>query len=359
MMHILNHILRAGVFLVVLGACAEPTHINGSCNVSADCHTRENRHAIGSICNEAILRCECPQGSVTCCPDGVLPGTCAATCSPSQACSALPGFAADAGSDDASAEDAAGPDADAGPAPECEHDAQCPDAPYEECGQGRCIAGRCELEILVGPIASQKYGDCKRRECTELGNLKEVTEANDTYNDMNDCTDDFCTDEGPVNSQEEDGTPCAKNSGYCYQGGCVECIGISKANTCDDGLVCDHFWCEPLALCMNGECGGDCAPCGIGSPCLIDSDCVGNACIDSVCKLPTCDDGRMSGAEPGLDCGGPSCPPCPDGEGCQWPTDCNSGVCKYGVCEAATCIDGIHNGDEGGVDCGGPCPECL
>ncbi|NND93635.1 MAG: hypothetical protein HKN45_02155 [Flavobacteriales bacterium] len=47
----------------------------------------------------------------------------------------------------------------------------------------------------------------------------------------------------------------------------------------------------------------------------------------------SCVDNVQSGAEEGVDCGGP-CPPC------------------------VSCSDGILNQGETFVDCGGPCPPC-
>src|SRR5215208_5227604 len=121
----LLHALQAGLFVVVLGACAEPIFTDGNCRETAHCHTRENTQADGSVCNEEVGRCECGPGIVVCCPGRVLPGRCAPSCSPEETCPGSPILAsADAGGNDADA----GPDADAGDAwhPECEDDSQCP-----------------------------------------------------------------------------------------------------------------------------------------------------------------------------------------------------------------------------------------
>lgn len=239
----------------------------------------------------------------------------------------------------------------------CVTDADC--VPFDaECLPGSCLLPKGECVFPEGEIlASQKYGDCKRRECS-AGKVELLTEANDVYDDSNDCTLDICTDEGPLNVVEEDGTPCeGEVVGHCFQMSCKECIAGNPWAECNGGLVCDGFWCEALASCGNGECGGVCAPCGIGQNCSIDSDCVTNACIGGKCQAAACDDGRKNPGETDVDCGGP-CPPCPAGEACVQPEDCESGVCKHGVCEAPTCVDYTLNGGETGIDCGGPCSPC-
>jgi hypothetical protein len=63
----------------------------------------------------------------------------------------------------------------------------------------------------------------------------------------------------------------------------------------------------------------------------------------------------QNGSESDVDCGG-SCAPCGVGGACDSGSDCDSGVCDTDECAAPTCSDGVENGDETGVDCGGTCP---
>ncbi len=71
-----------------------------------------------------------------------------------------------------------------------------------------------------------------------------------------------------------------------------------------------------------------------------------------------CTDGKKSGDETDLDCGG-SCAKCADGKACAKGDDCKSGVCEGGMCKAPSCTDRAKNGDETDVDCGGSCPKCA
>jgi len=46
-----------------------------------------------------------------------------------------------------------------------------------------------------------------------------------------------------------------------------------------------------------------------------------------------CADGRVTGDETDVDCGGTECDPCVSGRSCVEATDCESGVCTTDVCE--------------------------
>lgn len=48
-----------------------------------------------------------------------------------------------------------------------------------------------------------------------------------------------------------------------------------------------------------------------------------------------CDDGRMTGDESDVDCGGADCAPCQAGKRCSEARDCISGVCNRFVCAAS------------------------
>ena len=96
--------------------------------------------------------------------------------------------------------------------------------------------------------------------------------------------------------------------------------------------------CETAVLDTNGkriECGDGpaCTPC------------------------PPCLDGKKSGDETDVDCGG-SCPKkCGNGQSCKVNADCDHDRCVGTVCiQAPTCTDSFKNGDETDVDCGGSCP---
>jgi hypothetical protein len=330
-------------------ACAAPENIGGTCGTTDDCFDNMNRQPIGSICKESMSKCECPLGQSVCCETAVSPGYCGAFCP------------FDCANPDAGAPDASAPDASVDSGVECADDSDCPErAPSPECGRSICVNGACELVIEVGPLQSQRYGDCQRRECDERGIVVIVEDTSDVYNDGLECSFDYCEGSQPVNKLAPDGFTCPQaDEGYCYKGACAHCIAIIPVASCQEaGLVCDGFYCESFALCNNGACGGECAPCGVGSPCSLGADCVSKSCMGGACALPSCSDGVKNGGETGIDCGVDACSPCPDGGGCQMPADCISGVCKAGECEAPSCFDQVLNGGEEQTDCGGPCDPC-
>jgi hypothetical protein len=342
----------AGVLPVFLFlACYSPRLVGGRCYRTADCHTNENKQAVGSECNEVIERCSCPPGTEECCPDGVLPpGVCAFSCAPEDACTLY------------WREEDAGVDAPPPPPPlppECTIDSDCEQPMDARCGEGACVDGKCELTIEVGPLKAQLYGDCFHYQCNVQGEVLKTLNAADFYNDGNECTFDYCKGIQSVNQVVLDGTSCLSDSGYCYEGECVECVDIMPEASCGEGLACDGFWCESFADCNGGACGGICAPCGTGAPCGVDADCISSRCEAGTCALASCSDGRKNANETGIDCGKACGIGCPDGDRCAWHNDCASGVCKAGICQAPTCFDMTQNGGETSVDCGGECDPCL
>lgn len=121
------------------------------------------------------------------------------------------------------------------------------------------------------------------------------------------------------------------------------------------GVGCGDSGAEAAADCSDGvvngdetdiDCGGGCAPCGVGQACESYRDCAGGVCAGGVCGTGVhdagVDDAGVDDAgsddagidDVGLDAGGDSGP-------------------------QATCDDRIRNQDETGIDCGGAeCPSC-
>jgi hypothetical protein len=155
--------------------------------------------------------------------------------------------------------------------------------------------------------------------------------------------------------------------GACWFGACsfpdyrVAPASDPLATVCSDG--------RPSGAETGLDCGGGCPPCGMGEPCDKHSDCVSGACNDGTCQMPTCTDGVKNATEADVDCSGP-CAPCPPGRDCEEDADCAEGVCSASgsacegdacpkpFCQLATCTDKVHNGTETGVDCGSNCGVC-
>lgn len=165
----------------------------------------------------------------------------------------------------------------------------------------------------------------------------------------------------------EAGAACKRNSD-CVRG--LSCTAGTCGSHCGDGVQSGDE--------TDLDCGGSCGPCPSGSECVADSDCESAAC-DAVpfeyddendgskavvqlreCAVDACFDGRRSGAETAIDCGGPSCRKCALGEAGTLASDCASGFSDGTYCVASACQDKTRNADESDVDCGGAssCARC-
>src|SRR5262249_32521894 len=152
---------------------------------------------------------------------------------------------------------------------------------------------------------------------------------------------------------------------------CVTADGVSGAQSCrSDGA---GYWpCFPAPPCADArldgsetdvDCGGpECAPCGLGRVCRLDSDCATERCANGACAelTMTCTDGAKNGTETDTDCGGTHCPPCAVGKACLMQLDCSTRSCMEGVCAQDQCANGVRDADESDVDCGGMgCVACA
>ena len=251
----------------------------------------------------------------------------------------------------------------------CTVAADCPQPGDPRCGTATCEDGACGLKLKpFAKLASQIAGDCKELWCDGFGNLTELPDGSDTYDDGSQCTMDICQAGQAKNQPYPNASVCPETgTGYCYSGACVTCI--PNMTFCAPGFVCDGLLCVPMD-CENDQwdqglgetakdCGGPCRPCDPGNGCKIPEDCAQGVCAGGICPLPTCTDGVRNDEETGVDCGGPTgCPLCPAGEGCKAAADCLSKVCWAGKCQPPKCDDGIQNGDETDWDCGGACAPC-
>lgn len=227
-------------------ACATPEYLGGRCAEDEHCHTDMNPHPDGTVCGPSDT-CECPLGTKECCPKGSSAGACTTACLVPDQCA----------EDGAGGSGAGGGSGGGGGGGVCSTDSQCPQPVEAECGEGTCVKGTCKLSIHKGPLPSQRYGDCKRRECDLKVVVVEVDDSSDFYNDLNQCTIDFCKDSTPMSFTQADGSPCS-GGGYCYQEACVECIQWMGGASCSGNHVCDTYWCVPVGQCA-GDCGGVCS----------------------------------------------------------------------------------------------------
>ena len=89
-------------------------------------------------------------------------------------------------------------------------------------------------------------------------------------------------------------------------------------------------------------------------------DCKSDVCSANVCQATGCNDGRKSGTETDVDCGGAECKKCAASQACAVAGDCATGVCTSLICQASKCDDHVKNGNETDVDCGGGgCAACA
>lgn len=215
--------------------------------------------------------------------------------------------------------------------------------------------------------------DCGGADCFGCEGGTPCTAASDCVSAI--CDDQICT-HANCTDLTHNGTETGQD---CGGPECPPCAGqqpCTQPTDCQGGLLCVAQLCVPptcVDQAQNGaetgiDCGGGTCPgCDAGGPCAIPGDCKTSVCTAGVCAMPTCNDGVKNGLETGTDCGGgpaSTCPACGVGSPCMVGTDCASGACSpmTMTCGAPGCGDGISNGFETGVDCGGGaasgCPAC-
>jgi hypothetical protein len=131
------------------------------------------------------------------------------------------------------------------------------------------------------------------------------------------------------------------------------------------------------------DCGGSCAPCGLGQRCLATTDCgswpgcdplAGCACSATTnrCVYNHCSDSVRDFGETDVDCGGGVCAGCGPEKACFLDSDCsttlsgcdvNAGGCFCDLdtetCVYSHCFDHKYDYTETDLDCGGPaCNPC-
>jgi hypothetical protein len=167
------------------------------------------------------------------------------------------------------------------------------------------------------------------------------------------CTMGVCTS-APLSAD----TMCSANGGHLCEssGNCVGCVTHADCQNEGDG-ACVAGVCQP-ASCSDGfqngnetdvDCGGGTCPgCADGKKCKQNTDCASSACdfVTGLCVSSTCSDQRQDGAETGIDCGGGTCPACANGKKCVLDRDCISDACdsNSSTCVSNQCADGTRTG---------------
>ena len=102
---------------------------------------------------------------------------------------------------------------------------------------------------------------------------------------------------------------------------------MTVTNACEDGVR--------SGMETDVDCGSVCGEqCGIGQGCAIGGDCQSGFCHATtlLCVSTSCEDGRVSGSEADVDCGG-GCAPCAVGRACVQNSDCEgTSACSGNFC---------------------------
>jgi hypothetical protein len=254
----------------------------------------------------------------------------------------------------------------------CKTDGDCPN-PMNQCTEAVCLQGCCgtsPVPMGMGTLV-QAPGDCKKLVCDGKGGTTTVPDDSN-YDDLNPCTMDSC--QGGTATHAPIAGACSVDGGaVCGDpdgGAAGQCVGCNLPSECP-AMVCKANTCLPAScgdMVQNGDetdvdCGGTtCPACADHLHCLVDMDCQSKVCDPALkkCTPPTCTDTVKNGGETDVDCGGPVCPKCGPEKSCAKDSDCVGNACVGSVC-VPTCTDGVKNGGESDVDCGmvcGPAGGC-
>lgn len=156
---------------------------------------------------------------------------------------------------------------------------------------------------------------------------------------------------------------CAGEPRVCQAPTCTDAVRNGFETDADCGGRCSRY-----GLGVGGSIGfaepANPGGCPAGKGCKVPNDCISRKCVNNLCQGGVsctshadcsayvagkcekytgialgacigCDDGRMTGDESDVDCGGADCAPCQAGKRCSEARDCISGVCNRFVCAAS------------------------
>ena len=242
----------------------------------------------------------------------------------------------------------------------CKLDADCKSG---FCDGSKCVATACETKRQDGDETGVDCGgscakhcdvgvgckadkDCSSGSCDAKGLVCVASQCQDNHLDAGE-TDVDCGGVCLAQATCAQGLGC-KGGADCASGIC-SAAGKCVATTCDDGKLTPDE--------TGVDCGGVCAQkCTAGQGCKVGGDCDSSFCsAGNVCVGGACQDGKLSPGETGIDCGGPCTAQCATGDGCKVEADCMTGFCDGATCQATACTDKKMDLGETGADCGGPC----
>ncbi len=168
---------------------------------------------------------------------------------------------------------------------------------------GRCAYDHCSDEKKD---ADETDVDCGGSQCSGCGPQKACLLARD------------CSDTLPGCDPMNGGCACDATTSTCVFDHCYD----HRIDVQETDIDCG---------------GGVCTGCALAQGCLLDGDCVLQACdgVALKCDSSQCSDHRQDGMETDVDCGGAVCAACASGQHCLTDFDCQSGLCTPGprVCE--------------------------
>ena len=193
-----------------------------------------------------------------------------------------------------------------------------------------CMAGSCINPVHATCTDGIKNGqetdvDCGGPQCPACQTGKACLVNGDCVS--NACMANVCQPIAPCSCSLPHANAQCTNNGPCTIVSCD--AGYADCNR----LATDG--CETLVATDVNNCGA------CGTACLPGDSCTAGTCVSPM--TPTCTDGIKNGQETDVDCGGPQCPACQTGKACLVNGDCVSNACMANVCQPVACTCMLPN----------------
>ena len=225
--------------------------------------------------------------------------------------------------------------------------------------KSKCSDSDCSDGVKTGTESDVDCGGGCAQKCATGAGCKLATEcASGICSITSKCVVSVCSD-GKLSGDEtavDCGGACATK---CTKGLACKIDGDCASQSCTAGKC--GSTCENLKL-STGEtdvdCGGPvCGTCVVGKVCKANADCGSGSCAGGLCKS-VCDPTKCGDSDPCTIDGCSTAGVCenklaPDGSICGTLLACAAGKC------GPHCNDGKKSGSETDVDCGGGCGKCY